>query len=343
MSTSLQNIKPKKETESLLAGIIFVLMIGIIAHIIGKVYPVIGGAVTGIIIGFLIRNFIGVPKIYEKGLDYTIKKLLKVAIVLMGFSLSFSTVINVSGSAVVVVLVSVILGLVLTYFVGRMFGLSGNLPLLIGIGTSICGATAIATTSPILKAKEEEFVYAVNTIFAFNIIAVILYPMIGQLFDLSDHVFGIWAGAAIHDTSSVVAAGYMYSDEAGGTAVIVKLLRTLMLIPLALLLAIFVSYRFKKTNQVDTGERVKISKIFPYFILVFVGVVLLNTFIPFPTMVSDSTNFVAKFLIIMVMTSVGLKANFKDIARIGARPFIVGLISSVIIGVVSITLILILQ
>src|SRR5699024_1254081 len=131
---------------------------------------------------------------------------------------------------------------------------------------------------------------------------------------------------AIHDTSSVVAAGYLFSDEAGSISVVVKLLRTLTLIPLALLLAVYVSYR-TKSKQTE-ADKVKISKIFPYFILVFVGVVLLNTFIPFPEIVSESTNQFAKFLIVMVMASVGLKASFKDIKTIGPRPFIVGLIAS---------------
>lgn len=323
------------EKASILPGILLAVVIAVMATAIGKVYPVIGGAVTAIIIGFLARNFLGLPKKFELGLDYTIKKLLKVAIVLMGFGLSFATVVEISASSIIVVAVIVVLGLGLTYLVGRWFGLKGDLPILIGIGTSICGATAIATTAPILKAKEQDFVYAVNTIFAFNVLAVVSYPFIGQLLGFSDQIFGMWAGAAIHDTSSVVAAGYMYSDEAGAVAVIVKLLRTLTLIPLALLLAIFVSYKMKS----QTTEQVKVSKIFPYFILVFVGVVLLNTFIPFPEVVANTTNQLAKFLIVMVMASVGLKASFKDIKTIGVKPFIVGLIASVIIGVVSISLI----
>lgn len=333
-----QRAKKSKFEDSLIPGVLMAVVIAVMANAIGKVYPVIGGAVTAIIIGFLARNFLGLPKIFEKGLDYTIKKLLKVAIVLMGFGLSFATVVEISASAVLVVSVTVVLGLGLTILVGRWFGLKGDLPLLIGIGTSICGATAIATTSPILKAKEQDFVYAVNTIFAFNVLAVVFYPLIGQLLGFSDQIFGMWAGAAIHDTSSVVAAGYLYSDEAGSISVVVKLLRTLTLIPLALLLAVFVSYRTK--SEQTKAEKVKISKIFPYFILVFVGVVLLNTFVPFPEIISESTNQFAKFLIVMVMASVGLKASFKDIKKIGPRPFIVGLIASVIIGVVSISLIL---
>ncbi|SHG16431.1 YeiH family protein [Ornithinibacillus halophilus] len=322
-----------------LPGILLTAIIAFIAYHIGELYPLVGGAVTAIILGFLVSNFLGVPVIYEKGINFTLKKLLKLAIIILGFSMSFTTIVDVGFDSIIIVLISVILGLFLTYWIARLFKLTGDLPILVGVGTAICGATAIATVSSILKAKEEDFVYAVNTIFAFNVLAVMAYPFIGHLAGLSDEVLGIWAGAAIHDTSSVVAAGYAYSDEAGSTAVVVKLLRTLTLIPVALLLAFFTSYREKGKGKEST---VKIWSIFPYFIFLFVGAALINTFLPLPEIVTETTSDIAKFMIIMVMASVGLKANFGKLKSIGFRPFIVGLLSSVIIGVVSITLVLML-
>src|SRR5690625_3809071 len=204
-------------------------------------FPVLGGAISGIILGILIQHFIGTKEYHQAGIDFTLKKLLKVAIVLLGFSFSLTELFAVGKYSLLIVIVSVIAGLTFTYYIGRMFGLRGNTSLLIGSGTAICGATAIVTLSPIIKAKEEELTYAVNTIFAFNVLAILTFPVIGALFNMSDYHFGIWAGAAIHDTSSVVAAGYAYSDEAGAVSVVVKLARTLMLIPLALAVAIFQS------------------------------------------------------------------------------------------------------
>lgn len=154
---------------------------------------------------------------------------------------------------------------------------------------------------------------------------------------MSDTYFGIWAGVAIHNTSSVVAAGYAFSDEAGEISVVVKLVRTLMLIPLALFVAIFYSMKQSKLNM--GTEKVKIHKIFPYFILVFVGVALINTFFVIPETITISLASLAKFLIVMVMVSVGLQTNLLKIKAVGFKPLIVGLLASVLIGVISISLI----
>lgn len=323
-------------------GIFIVAIIGFLAHSVGTDYPVIGGAVIGIILGILIKNCFEVPVIFEKGIEYTMKRLLKLAIILLGFSLSLAQVLAVGTSSLAIIIVSVISGLLLTYWIGKAFGLYGNTSILIGVGTAICGATAIAATAPILKAKEEELTYAINTIFAFNVIAIMLYPLIGQLLAMPDNYFGIWAGTAIHDTSSVVAAGYVYSDEAGATATVVKLVRTLMLIPVSLILAIYVSMKMKKENKSEATAAVQIRKIFPYFILFFVGAAILNTLFSIPTTYTEASTDIAKFLIVMVMVSVGLKTDLKMIKKLGVKPLLVGLIASLIMGMVSISLIYIL-
>lgn len=341
-SEEKSNNKFSLPIKSKLPGIIMVAIIAFLAHFIGTEFPVIGGAVTAIILGILIKNLLKVPISFEKGIDYTMKKLLKLAIILLGFSLTLTQVLSVGASSLIIILISVISGLVLTYWIGKAFGLYGNTSMLIGIGASICGATAIATTAPILKAKEEELTYAINTIFAFNVIALIVYPYIGQLIDLSDNQFGIWAGTAIHDTSSVVAAGYAYSDEAGATAVVVKLVRTLMLIPVSLLLAIFVSMKMKKESNMGSKSDIKISKIFPYFILIFAGVAVLNSILSIPSVFTEVSTDVAKFLIVMVMVSVGLKTDIKKIIKVGIKPLLVGLIASALMGIISISLIYIL-
>jgi uncharacterized integral membrane protein (TIGR00698 family) len=320
-----------------LPGIGLTIIIGLIAHSLGKDYPLIGGAVLAIVLGILIRHFFGVPEVFSPGIGYTLKKLLKLAIILLGFSFSFAEIFRLGLNTIIIVLVAVILGISLTYFIGKLFKLKGNIPLLISLGTGICGATAIATTGPIIKAKDEDIVYAVNTIFAFNIIAVLIYPAIGHLISMPDSQFGAWAGTAIHDTSSVVAAGYSYSTEAGDASVVVKLIRTLMLVPVAVLLSIYVSIKNKTLNPGQ--KKVKMSKVFPFFILFFAGAAALNTIIPLPSSFVEPTNFIAKFVILMVMASVGLGTDFKKIKSVGIRPLIVGLISSIIMGSLSLLLI----
>lgn len=319
-----------------LPGLGLVFLIGIIANSVGKDFPLIGGAVIAILIGILVRNFLGVPAVFMEGVSYTLKKLLKVAIVLLGFGLSFANIFSVGLNSIVVVLVSVISGISLTYFIAKAFGLKGNIPLLVSFGTGICGATAIATTGPIIKAKESDIAYAVNTIFAFNVLAVLIYPLIGQFFSMPDNIFGIWAGAAIHDTSSVVAAGYSYSNSAGDASVVVKLIRTLMLIPVSIIASIYFSI---KINKNKSSNVIKIRNVFPYFVLIFAAAAAINTIFTIPTSITSHTDAIAKFLILMVMASVGLGTDFKKIKSVGFRPLLVGLISSVIMGAISISLI----
>lgn len=323
-----------------LPGVGLTFVIGLIAHSLGKDFPLIGGAVIAIIIGVLMRQFLVVPEQFYPGIGFTLKKLLKLAIILLGFSFSFLKIFQIGVNTVIAVLIAVILGIGLTYFIGKLFKLKGNIPLLISLGTGICGATAIATAGPILKAKDEDIVYAINTIFAFNVLAVLIYPIIGHLLSMPDSMFGAWAGTAIHDTSSVVAAGYSYSTEAGDASVIIKLIRTLMLVPVAVLLSIFISIQNKTLNS--NQKKVKMSKVFPFFILFFAGASAINTIFSLPSSFIEPTTFIAKFVILMVMASVGLGTDLKKIKSVGIRPLVVGLISSIIMGAVSLLLIIIL-
>ncbi|MBS8263703.1 putative sulfate exporter family transporter [Mesobacillus boroniphilus] len=323
-----------------LPGISLTIIVGLIAHSLGKDYPLIGGAVIAIVLGILIRQFLGVPEVFSAGISYTLKNLLKFAIILLGFSFSFLDIFRLGLNTIFIVLVAVFLGIFLTYLIARLFKLKGNIPLLISLGTGICGATAIATTGPIIKAKDEDIVYAVNTIFAFNILAVLVYPVVGHLLSMPDNQFGAWAGTAIHDTSSVVAAGYSYSNQAGDASVVVKLIRTLMLVPIAVLLSIYIT--LKNTTSYQGEKRVKISKIFPFFILFFASAAALNTIFPLSASFIEPTTFVAKFIILMVMASVGLGTDMRKIKSVGFQPLIVGLISSIIMGSISLLLILIL-
>ncbi len=318
-----------------LPGVALVFIIGVLANSLGKDFPLIGGAVIAIIIGIMIRNFLGIPTVFSEGISYTLKMLLKTAIVLLGFGLSYASIFQLGYEAILLVVVAVLAGILFTFLLAKLFKLSGNIPILVSLGTAICGATAIVTSSPIVRAKEEETAYAINTIFAFNVLAVLFYPLIGQIFSMPDHIFGIWAGVAIHDTSSVVAAGYSYSNTAGDTSVIIKLIRTLMLVPVTLILSIIISMKSKGA----AGSKVRISKVFPIFILFFAGAVAVNTIFPLPTSITSITDGVAKFLILMVMASVGLGTDFKKIKSVGLRPLFLGLLSSVMMGLLTLTII----
>ncbi|WP_081772835.1 YeiH family protein [Bacillus sp. EB01] len=334
---TMQSFIDKNKFSSCIPGIILTALIAILAHFLGQAFPILGGAVIAILLGVIIKQTVGVPSLFSKGISFTLKKLLKAAIVLLGFGYSFIEIYSLGLNALIIVIIAVLTGIFLTYFLGRLFKLEGNIPLLISLGTGICGATAIATSGPIIKAKEEEIVYAVNTIFAFNVLAVLVYPLIGHLLSMTDHAFGVWAGIAIHDTSSVVAAGYNYSAAAGDTSVVFKLIRTLMLVPVAVILSVMITMKTKASAV--GSDKVKISKVFPYFILVFAGAAALNTIVPLPGAAVEATSIVAKYIILMVMASVGLGTDIGKIKSVGLRPLIVGLLSSILMGAVTFLLV----
>jgi len=191
---------------------------------------------------------------------------------------------------------------------------------------------------PIIESREEEIAFAVTTIFLFNVLAVVIYPLLGHGFVLSDRVFGIWAGTAIHDTSSVLAASFAFSEPAGKVATVVKLARTLKLVPLALAFGLAHSYAQSRRGATG-GVRVDLVKIFPWFILWFVVAALLNTAGLFSAPVVKGSSLAGKFLVIMVMAAVGLSADLKRMREIGLHPLYIGLAASVMIAIVSIALI----
>ena len=212
------------------------------------------------------------------------------------------------------------------YFVGKMLRLDNKMTTLIGVGTSICGGSAIAATAPVIKAKDAEVAHAISTIFLFNIIAVFIFPALGAAFKMSDIGFGMWAGTAINDTSSVVAAGAAWSnmvgnDKALAYATIVKLTRTLMIVPITLVLAVFTARNAKKEQ--DTAKSFSIASVFPCFVLWFLVTALLNTFLELGT-VSDIFVVLGKFMIVMAMVAIGLNTDLKKLIRNGFKPIFLG-------------------
>src|SRR3990172_1075265 len=227
---------------ALLPGVAAGAIIAAAAGMLGRLIPLIGAPVLALAAGVAIRNTAGLPAVHVPGLEYTLKRLLRLAIVLFGATLALGGVVRVGAGSLAVIVATIVLALGLTALVGRWLRAPSRLVSLIGVGTAICGATAIVTVGPILEAEDQEIAFAVAAIFLFNMLAVVVYPLLGHALGLTDRIFGVWAGAAIHDTSSVLAASYVYSDAAGQVATVVKLTRTLMLVPLALAVGIVHSY-----------------------------------------------------------------------------------------------------
>lgn len=308
-----------------LPGIVLCFPLALLAWFLGKSFPIVGGAVFGIILGMIIAAAWERPLAMDYGIKFTSKKILQYAIILLGFEMNMGHILKVGSQSLFVMLFTLTGSFLTAFFVSRLLKIDNITSVLIGVGTSICGGSAIAATAPVINAQEENIAQSISTIFLFNIIAVFLFPPLGQLLGLSDLGFGMWAGTAINDTSSVVAAGAAWSERVGNNialhfATIVKLTRTLMIVPITLVLAIYTS---KKVQNKNTNY--SLIKVFPWFVLGFIAAALINTFLPITEQISTSLVTLGKFMIIMAMTAIGLNTDLKKLITNGLRPLCLGL------------------
>lgn len=309
-------------------GIGFSLLFAVPAWFLGNQFPIIGGPVFGILLGILAASFQR-PASVEAGIKFTGKKILQWSIILLGFEMNLFHVFTVGSQSLSVMIFTLLTAFITAWLVGRLLKLDGNTTTLIGVGTAICGGSAIAATAPVIGAKDKEVVFSISTIFLFNILAVFIFPFCGHLLGFSDQGFGMWAGTAINDTSSVVAAGYTYSREAGDYATIVKLTRALMIVPITIILAIIVS---RKNMH---AENYSLKSVFPWFILWFVVASIINTTGFLPESVSKFLGDAGKFCIILAMSAIGLNTNLRQLISNGVRPILLGLVCWIAVAVVS--------
>lgn len=335
-------MKDKFFEKETMFGILFCFLIAIPAWLLGMKFPIIGGPVFGILLGMILA-LLKRPAKLDKGIKFTSKYILQYSIILLGFEMNLFNVIKVGGQSLLVMLFTLTASFITAYFVGKAMKIDSNTTTLIGVGTSICGGSAIAATAPVIRAKDEDVAQAISTIFLFNIIAVFIFPPLGHMLGLSDTGFGMWAGTAINDTSSVVAAGASWSSGAGNNtalafATIVKLTRTLMIVPITLVLAIYTARKISRAQALgsdDADNNFSFVKVFPWFVLGFVLTAILNTFLPIPASVSETLVAIGKFMIIMAMTAIGLNTNLKKLLTNGLKPICLGLCCWFVVAVVS--------
>lgn len=314
-----------------LPGILLAAIIAVPAWLLGKAFPIIGSPVLGILFGMILA-FWKRPALLDDGVKYTSKKLLQYSIVLLGFDMNLFNVFRVGSQTLILMCFTLTAAFVTAFITGKLLKVDGKTATLIGVGTSICGGSAIAAAAPVIRADDEEVAHSISTIFLFNVIAAFLFPFLGHVLGMSDHSFGLWAGTAVNDTSSVVAAGYTFSNAAGNLAVIVKLTRTLMIVPVTLVLALYTS---RKTAGGHSGGTYHIAKIFPWFVLGFVAACMINTFLPMPRGMGGFLSQVGKFVIVMAMASIGLNTNVVKLIKRGGKPILLGFICWVVLSLTS--------
>ena len=295
-------------------GLLVCLAIAIPAWILGKIFPIIGSAVIAIIAGMVIALFWQPGKTFKPGITFTSKKILQYAVILLGFGLNLNVIFSTGKQSLPIIICTISTSLIIAFALHKAMHIDSNISTLIGVGSSICGGSAIAATAPIIDADDDEVAQAISVIFFFNVLAALLFPMFGHFlgFDTtSGEAFGIFAGTAVNDTSSV-------------TAVTVKLTRTLAIIPITLVLALF---RAKQSGSNSNEGGFSFKKAFPMFILWFIVASLITTIaisLGVPSSVFAPLKELSKFFITLAMAAIGLGCNVVKLIKNGGKPILLG-------------------
>lgn len=327
-------------------GILLCFVIAVICWLLGKQFPIIGGPVFAILAGMVLTLIIKDKSQLEGGIKYTSKKILQYAVILLGFGLNLQVILQTGAQSLPIILATISTSLIIAYVLCKVMHIPGKISTLIGVGSSICGGSAIAATAPVIDADDEEVAQAISVIFFFNVLAAVLFPAFGFWigFDqTTGEAFGIFAGTAVNDTSSVTAAASTWDSMYGlgsqtlDKAVTVKLTRTLAIIPITLVLAFI---RTKKASG-DNTEKVSLKKVFPFFILFFIGASVITTIattLGVPSSFFAPLKELSKFFIIMAMAAIGLNTNIVKLIKTGGKPIIMGLCCWTGITIVSLVM-----
>ena len=310
--------------------------------LLGKAFPIVGGPVFAILAGMIVTLFYRNKAGTQAGIVYTSKKILQYAVILLGFGLNLSEIAKVGATSLPIIISTISTSLIVSFALYHLLNMPANISTLIGVGSSICGGSAIAATAPVIGADDEEIAQSISVIFLFNILAALIFPTLGGALGLSNEGFGLFAGTAVNDTSSVTAAASAWDGMHPGAntldqATIVKLTRTLAIIPITLVLAIWRTAKVKRAGGAQENG-FSLKKVFPFFIIFFVLASVITTaatsagvtasaFQPFKEL--------SKFFIIMAMGAIGLNTDLVKLVRTGGKPIFMGLCCWLAITAVS--------
>ncbi|MEU3269943.1 putative sulfate exporter family transporter [Saccharomonospora sp. NPDC006951] len=309
-------------------GLLIALAVAGVATALGQLVPVVGGPVFGIVLGAALAAAVPAARgsRLRPGYDVAGKPVLQLSIVVLGTGLSLRQVWQAGGESLPVMLGTLAVALAGAVVFGRLLKVGGDTSTLIGVGTGICGASAIAATTAVLKPKDSEVAYALGTIFTFNIVAVLAFPPIGRLLGMDPHAFGLLSGTAINDTSSVVAAAYAYGADAGEYAIVVKLTRALMLVPIVIGIALLVARRQRRASggPASPAARIPWHKVVPLFLVGFVAAAALGSLGVIPHGWQPALAWLGTFLITTALAGIGLAMRPSDVRGAGPRPLLLG-------------------
>ena len=323
-------------------GLLLCLALAVPCWLLGKAFPIVGGPVFAILAGMIVTLFYRNKAGTQAGIVYTSKKILQYAVILLGFGLNLSEIAKVGATSLPIIISTISTSLIVSFVLYKLLNMPANISTLIGVGSSICGGSAIAATAPVIGADDDEIAQSISVIFLFNILAALIFPTLGGALGLSNEGFGLFAGTAVNDTSSVTAAASAWDGMHPGAntldqATIVKLTRTLAIIPITLVLAIWRTAKVKRAGGAQENG-FSLKKVFPFFIIFFVLASVITTaatsagvtasaFQPFKEL--------SKFFIIMAMGAIGLNTDLVKLVRTGGKPIFMGLCCWLAITAVS--------
>ncbi|MEE0059226.1 MAG: YeiH family protein [Acutalibacteraceae bacterium] len=343
------------------AGIIICIIIAGISTFLATLsissfsFEVIGAPVFAIVSGMLVTAIcpkLAVKDSVKQGIAFTSKKILQWAVIILGFTLNIKTVLSVGGRSLPIIISTIATSLIVAAVMCKLLKVDKKVATLIGVGSSICGGSAVAATAPVIEADDEEIAQSISVIFLFNVIAALIFPTLGNAIGLTNEGFALFSGTAINDTSSVTAAASAWDSMKSTNGMVlaqattVKLTRTLAIIPITLVLAFVRTAKAK--NQGEKGTTVSMKKIFPWFIIYFVVASLITTLITSLPMGSftelyskyfiQSAKWLAKFFIAMAMCAIGLNTNIITLIKKGGKPIAMGFSCWVMITMVSLVM-----
>ena len=317
----------KKEHGKFILGIVICFAVAGVSVLVEGLIPggLLGASIIALFMGTIINSFFH-PKWIKPALKFTSKRILKAAIILLGASLSVNTIMSVGKMTFFVMIFTFAMCFGGGYFVRKLFKLNWKLSNLISAGTGICGGSAVAAIAPVIDADDKDIAFAMSSTFLFDMVMVAVYPLMGRLLGMSDIAYGIWAGTSVNDTASVVASGYAFSEAAGDFATMVKLTRTIAIIPTVLVFA-YIGTRMKRKELEATadGKKVKIVKVIPWFICGFLALAILNSIGWIPAGVSGAMKTASKFLMVTALAAIGLNTSITDFKKAGLAPMFYGI------------------
>ncbi|MEB3218459.1 MAG: YeiH family protein [Nostocales cyanobacterium 94392] len=322
--------------STVIPGLLLTAGLAILADSLKKIpsLSLFSSLIIAIILGIIIKNTIGVPQIFQPGITFSLKRILRLSIILLGLRLSLPQILAVGPLGLAIVLITLVSTFIFTCWFGKQIGVNQKLAKLIAAGTSICGASAIVATNGVVESKDEDVAYAVAIVTIFGTISMLVYPLLFTVLQVTSQQFGIWCGVSIHETAQVIAAAFQGGEVSGEFGTIAKLSRVIFLAPVVLTLG------FLSPPSIDLSPATKSKKIpIPWFVFGFIALILLNSVNVFPDNLKKLVTEVNHFLLTISMAAMGLKTSILEIQQSGIKPLYLGAASWLFISVISLGLI----